>query len=81
VVRQRGVSEVIEPVDTTSAAATPDLTTMIEDARVAGPALARASGPTWSCDMSLSHLISLAIVLTVGAAMWALTIFVATKII
>jgi hypothetical protein len=31
--------------------------------------------------MSLSHLISLAVVLTATVAMWSLTIFVATKII
>ena len=59
----------------------PDLTTMFEHARVAGPVVARASGPTWSCGMSLSHLISLAVVLTATVAMWSLTIFVATKII
>jgi len=54
---------------------------MFEHARVAGPVVARASGPTWSCGMSLSHLISLAVVLTATVAMWSLTIFVATKII
>jgi hypothetical protein len=58
------------------------LTTMPAHGRVARPSAARVvPGPSWSCGMSLSDLIALAVLLAISVALWVLTAIGVAKLI